>query len=253
MYDTNYATVYSTQSELYDEINKIEDKINKVVKYRDSNPGCDPNTFELNEILFDVASIGSGSRRFEGEGKDEAYKFLHDPKYRELEDSFKTIFEPCMEQLAPSENGLITSKDDPLYRYFEGSFQRRGTLNSLGNHELRYIYSKACGINLFIKQNLRDFKNNGVEGIIYDNKQEYIDLLDRIEEFKSKDYSEEQLKPLSPLMEDIHMAIGKTPKEYYQALELKRQQEYEEKVMQKIREKQEQDKRKKDDPDDPII
>ena len=237
--------MYDTKDDLYFRMDATQGRINAVLDYINSNPDSDPNAYEMNELMFSVAEIGHKGRNFEAK----PYEFLKDEKYSKLRTDFYSMMRYRMEQLKSPEKGLISSEEDPLYKYFDDSLYRMATLNSLGDKQVSDIYSKACGISLFIRQRNRDLKRDGNEEIIYDNKNEFIELLDKIDELEDKS----SLQELKPLMEDIHMALDKTPKEYYEAIKLKRQQEVEERVMKEIREKEEQEKRKKDDPDDPII
>ncbi len=212
--------VNGAKADLYYRINVTQKRINDVLDYINSNPNSDPNAYEMNELMFSVAELGWKGRNFE----NEPYGFLKDEKYSKLREDFYAMMRYRMDQLESPENGLITSKDDSLYKYFDRALYRMGTLNSLGNKQLSDIYSKACGINLFIRQRARDLEKSGTQEVIYDNKQEFIDLLDKIDGLGKEDINSGELKYLKPLMDDIHMALDKTPKEY-EALKAKQQEE----------------------------
>ncbi len=199
--------MYETKDSLYEQIDITQKRINEVFDYINSNPNSDPNAYEMNELMFSVAEIGSKGRNFESE----PYSFLKDEKYSKLRGDFYAMMKYRLEQLNSPETGLISSRNDPLYKYFDEATMRMSTLNSLGNKQVSDIFSKACGINLYIKQRIRDIQKTGNEEVIYDNKQELIGLLDSIDKLDNKSY---YMKDLKPLLDEIHLAIGKTPREF---------------------------------------
>lgn len=50
----------------------LETRIDGILKYIKDNPNSDPNAFEMNDIMFDVADVGYFGRFFE----DEPYGFF---------------------------------------------------------------------------------------------------------------------------------------------------------------------------------
>lgn len=199
--------MYETKSSLYEQMDITQKRINSVFEYINSNPDSDPNAYEMNDLMFSVAEIGNKGRNFESE----PYAFLKDEKYSKLRNDFYAMMKYRLEQLSSPETGLINSKNDPLYKYFDEATTRMSTLNSLGNKQVSDIFSKACGIDLYIKQRVRDLQKGEKDEVIYDNKQELISLLDSIDNLEDKSY---YMKDLKPLLDEIHLAIGKTPKEF---------------------------------------
>ena len=96
------------------------------------------------------------------------------------------------------------------------------TLNTLGDKEVSDAYSKACGINLSIRQRYRDLSKDESDEIIYDNFKEVEDLKESI---KNIDSHLDNIKSLAPLMEEIEIALNRTPKEFIQAIKSKEQEE----------------------------
>lgn len=229
MYETEYSTIYNSKYELYDCINKVRKDIDVVMDKLNNNKDLKPS--EVNKIMFDTANIGCGGRRFE----NKPYDFLKDENYAELSNSFYEMIKKYRENL----KDLVTSDEDPLYKYFDEAPMRMATLNSLGNSNICSIYSDACDIDMSIKRKLKELKNKESEEIIYDDKNKLFEVflkIEKISDGKGDPYSSNQLELLKPIMEDIQMALDRTPKEY-EALKAKRHEE----------------QKKKKDQDDPVI
>lgn len=196
--------MYETKNELYERINNIQERINNVISYINENPDSDPNAYEMNELMFEVAQIGQDGRKFEST----PYAFLKDEKYRNLMQDFNSMMRYRKMQLEDPSQGLCSSRKDPLYKYFDESQERMATLNSLGNKEVSNVCSKACGINLYIKQRKRNLKMEGKDEPIYDNFQELNALKNDINTLQNKkDINKYNLDYIEPIMQEIELEI----------------------------------------------
>ena len=210
--------MYETRESLYNQIDETQERLDSVIEYINSNPDSDPNAYEMNDLMFKVAEIGCKGRNFESE----PYAFLKDEKYSKLRDDFYAMIDYRMEQLNSKENGLKIPNSNTLYDYFKKGTMSMATLNTLGDKEVSDAYSKACGINLYIRQRYRDLSKDESDEIIYDNFKEVEDLKESI---KNIDSHLDNIKSLAPLMEEIEIALNRTPKEFIQAIKSKEQEE----------------------------
>lgn len=192
---------------LYEQIDVTQERINNILKYIEENPNSDPNAYEMNDLLFSVARLGAEGRKYE----ETPYAFLEDPKMSKLRHDLFKMMDIRMEQLIQPDIGLCESKSDSLYQHFEKSIKNMATLNSLGDKDLSDNFSKACGINLYVKQRLRELEMDNKDEVIYDNKREIYDLLNNLE---NCNYQPNQEELMTGLLSDIKAALGNTPKEY---------------------------------------
>lgn len=192
-----------------------QQSIDNVLKYVEANPYSDPNAYEMNELLYQVSNLKNEGWNLYG------YDYLNDTPMSKLTHDFSKMMNIRMEQLVIPDIGLCESKNDPLYKYFEENM--KNSTGAIGNNKAQEISSKACGINLYIKQRLRDLDIDGKEEVIYDNFQEFNTLLDTIDGYnqdKKIEFYSYPVASVKDLLEESKLALGKTPKEFAQAKEL---------------------------------
>lgn len=152
------------------EIDSVERNLDGILNYIKENPESDPNAYEMNNVMFEVADIGFFGRKFE----DVAYDFLHDEKYINIKAKFNEMMDYRLKQFVEEDKKLECSS---LYEYFTTSINCMATLNRLDyseNHEeVKQLFNSICGVNLYIHQRVRELKeNNNENAIIYDNEVE---------------------------------------------------------------------------------
>ena len=80
----------------------LENRIDGIINYIENNPTCDPNAFEMNDVMFEMADIGGFGRKFE----KEPYDFLHDEKYQKLIGKFDKVMSYQSKKFISDEQGL---------------------------------------------------------------------------------------------------------------------------------------------------
>lgn len=165
----------------------LETRIDGILRYIKDNPDSDPNAFEMNDVMFEMADVGYFGRRFE----DEPYGFLHDVKYNQLRDKFGKMMSYRLSQLASDEQGLHCDK---LYAYFWESTRCMATLDRLAdenNEIVKNLFNSICGVDLYIHQRMRDLAKQGNTcEAVYDNEFENTDIVLRYEEYKENEKEE---------------------------------------------------------------
>lgn len=171
-------------------ISLLEKRIDGVLNYIENNPTSDPNTYEMNDIMFEMADIGYFGHFFE----KKLYGFLYDEKFNKLQDKFYKMMELRLPQLISEEQGLHADK---LHQYFKESLRNMATLNRLANDNVemtKELFSSMCGVNLYIHQRTRDLiENNNLKEEIYDNEIENIKLTLNYQDYK--DNPEKEVRP----------------------------------------------------------
>ena len=172
----------STKQELITEIGKLETKLDNIISYMKENPKSDPNAYELNDVMFDFASIGNFGRLFE----DTPYAFSGDEDYQRLSRKFYTIYDYRLPQLISDKQGLYAYD---LYEYFIQAKKDYLTLNNPANlEEIDYVqplFNSICGVNLFIHQQARQGeKTNNPDIILWDNEFELESTNLKLMEYK---------------------------------------------------------------------
>lgn len=202
-------------TELSKQINLTQEKVNNVLKYIEENPYSDPNAYEMNELLYEVTNL-----KTEGWNMY-SYDFLNEAPMSNLIHNFSKMMNIRMEQLVTPDTGLCESKNDSLYKYFERNMKI--STGKIGNKKAQEASSKACAINLYVKQRLRQLDMSGKEEIIYDNGQELNDLLTKLTEENIEYYSHPEFD-IKDLLEDVRLAYNHTPKEFKQAKKIARKE-----------------------------
>lgn len=197
--------------ELRMRISSLQQKVDNVLKYIEENPYSDPNAYEMNELLYEMSDIKNEGWNIYG------YDFFKDSQMSKLYQDYSKMMNTRMEQLVTPDTGLCESKNDTLYKYFEQNIHN--TTGKLGNEEAKKVNSKACAINLYVKQRLRQLDMSGKEEIIYDNGQELNDLLTKLTKENIEYYSHPEFD-IKDLLEDVRLAYNHTPKEFKQAKEI---------------------------------
>lgn len=179
-----------TREDLDKGISTLENRISGILKYIENNPASDPNAYEMNEVMFEIADIGFFGRKFE----TEAYAFLQDKRYKELMSKFSGMMQYRLPQLISETQGLHATH---LHNYFQESLRNMATLNRLGYDAVentKELFNSVCGVNLFIHQRNRDLEqqNNMVESI-YTNAIENTKIILAYEEYKEN--AENQIRP----------------------------------------------------------
>lgn len=159
----------NSKAELYFEMDRVEEQIDRILAYIKKNPQSDPNAFEMNHVMFEVAHIRWSTRKFEVT----PYEFLQDEKMKSMDSKFQRMMSIRMMQLKESQNGL---DGESLYQYFDEGIRFIATLNSLGTPELQSTLDSLCGVNLYCKQQVRDLKGKK-DAVIYHNPSEYRKLV----------------------------------------------------------------------------
>lgn len=216
----DFSEKTNQQLSLDTRIKVTQQSIDNVLKFIEENPYSDPNAYEMNELLYNVSNLKNESWKLYG------YDYLNNPPMSRLIHDFSKMMNARMEQLVIPDVGLCDSKNDPLYKYFEENM--KNSTAAIGNNKAQEISSKVCGINLYIKQRIRDLDMDGKEEVIYDNFEEFNALLDKIDEYnkdeKIKFYSSPVVN-ITDLIKESKLALGKTPKEFAQAKELAKKDE----------------------------
>ena len=210
---------------LNDNIEEVHNNVKNVLNYIIDNPDSDPNAYEMNEIMTNVNRIIYDSRN----NVDVPFDISQDPKFQTFMEDFKSMMDIRISQLEPCEGRLVTSKDDSLYTYLNNMYSEIKDPNKYDKikyktNSVKNVYSMACGINLYFRQNLKNFKEAGKESIIYDNENEYNLLCKKVQDIRNSESKDEIEEDILPLIEDIQMALGKTPAEY-KALKANKQEE----------------------------
>ena len=169
-------------------IKELNDRINGELDYIQKNPLSDPNAFEMNDIMFRVASL-LAQRIDSTEQSDE------------LEKDFYTMMNHRLPQLTSEESDL---KAFSLAEYFNYQLENMSSGISLGNDDTRDYLNSVCGVNLYINQRLRDAKDHE---IVYDNKEEHDKLFVMRELFDDYGVS-------NNMMDEIDFALNVTPPIY---------------------------------------
>ena len=191
-------------------INEVDNRLTNILNYINDNPESDPNAYEMNDVMFEVADIGFFGQKFE----EEAYDFLHDEKYKNVKEKFSKMMNYRMIQLISGDNDLDCTD---LYDYFSKSLVGMATLNRLDysdNHEdVKNLFNSICGVNLYVHQRIRDMKkNNDLDSIIYDNEFENTKNILGMEDYKDRNISpyHERDGIVTELFDDIQDSYNKT-------------------------------------------
>lgn len=174
----------NTKEELDIEVMRCSEKIDGIIKAYEDNPGCDVNAKGVNDLMFDVAAIGTVCRKQFG---SKAYDYLVDEIYMPLYEKFSHFMNKYfMTKLKDQKEELGTER---LHNYFEESLKKMFTF-SLGDEEDKGFLNTVCEVNLFVHQQYDRFSKSYQEhreqydsepsvydSIIYDNVDEYYDLL----------------------------------------------------------------------------
>ena len=139
-------------------MNELSKRIKNIDEYRKNNPGCDPNAYEMVEVLSDYNKI-----------------------------------------------------------FCDVAFNNNTAENSvnLADENVKKICAKACGINLYIQQQLRDNLASNSNNIIYNNLDELYILEANI---KKAGLSPNALEALDDLRNENKIAYNKTPEQYKEAI-----------------------------------
>lgn len=194
--------ICDTKEQLYSEIESTKNRVKNVLNYIKDNPESDPNAFEMNDLMFEVAHIGWQGRKFE----EEAYDFLKDEKYKLLRDSFTTMMDFRMNQLENNKDLDCNS----LNEYFENSLYFSSTLNPLGNEKQKELLNSLCGVNIYIHQRVRDIND---DEIIYDNANEYERINQGLEDVSDFNTNKVLVNNIEQLKEEIDKNYLKTKSE----------------------------------------
>ena len=170
--------------ELFERIKQIED-------YRKNNPGCDPNAYEMVEILSIYKSIVSQSGKQQQTLKSDELDYIREELNTQLQ---------------------ITQKS-ALCEYFNFAFSSKDS--ALEDEKVESICARACGINFFIQQQLRENLNKNSNDILYSNDYEYEKLNYDI---TNSNLPSEVEKAIKNLKAEIETAHNKTPKGYIQEI-----------------------------------
>lgn len=194
-----------TREDLDREMENLEHRIDGILRYISDNPTSDPNAYEMNDVMFELADIGFFGRKFEGE----PYAFLYDEKYTKLKEKFGGMMQYRLPQLISEEQGIHATH---LYDYFNESERNMATLNRLAfdnGRKTRELFDSICGVDLYIHQRKRDLKKqNNMSELIYTNTVENTRIVLDYEEYKEKD--NEGLRPYQTrdaIVENIYNEI----------------------------------------------
>ncbi len=184
--------------ELFERIKQIED-------YRKNNPGCDPNAYEMVEILSIYKSIVSQSGKQQQTLKSDELDYI-----REVVGNF---LQPRMSQFNELNTQLQITQKSALCEYFNFAFSSKDS--ALEDEKVESICARACGINFFIQQQLRENLNKNSNDILYSNDYEYEKLNYDI---TNSNLPSEVEKAIKNLKAEIETAHNKTPKGYIQEI-----------------------------------
>lgn len=178
----NSITEPNTRKELDMNIQMMEARVDAILKYIQENPTSNPNAYEMNDVMFDVADIGYLGRSFE----ENPYDFLQDEKYNKLMEKFHQMMNYRLNQFISEEQGLQTTN---LYNYFQESLRSMSTLNRLymnGNSK-KDLFNSICGVDLYVHQRIWDLsKAKNLDEPIYTNNIENTRIILGQEEYNEE-------------------------------------------------------------------
>ena len=189
-------------------MNELSKRIKNIDEYRKNNPGCDPNAYEMVEVLSDYNKIFCDVGKNGSVWANEEFKSIH----REVRDFIDTRNEQF------NQNGLKHAQESALYNYFNDTFptlSTSGVSYNLADENVKKICAKACGINLYIQQQIRDNLASNSNNIIYNNLDELYILEANI---KKAGLSPNALEALDDLRNENKIAYNKTPEQYKEAI-----------------------------------
>lgn len=193
---SNYET-----KELFERIKQIED-------YRKNNTGCDPNAYEMVEILSKFKGVTSHYNINQSEWNSDEFKYIHNVVSNFLQSRMSQFVEPNF--------GLKNTNGNALYNYFNNTFFANSSIPyNLDNPDVKNICAKACGVNLYVHQQLRDNLNTNTNNVLYDNFNELQEFENNI---KNSNLSSETLEVIEDLRNENKIAYNKTPNQFVQAI-----------------------------------
>lgn len=150
----------------------FEERLSAIENYRKENEGCDPNIYELLDVIQEFNTYITEKAPNYGiyEYPDLYLKYMDgsNTKLYDVINKYSHIVSESLDKLV--NNDLNITKDSPLYKLVEDNYNSSKRYSAQSSIELM---KKLGGVNLYLSQQDRSKRNGEIDKVEYANRDEF--------------------------------------------------------------------------------